>query len=107
ARLAGRAQSRVRRSGRRADSMGNAADTARDAAILRARRPWGGQVSFRDIDAAPPPPPAQPWTLVGTIVRDDRRFALIQIGPRGTGKLEYMGVGDKLPDGSRVEEINT
>jgi hypothetical protein len=82
-----------------------AADPARDAAILRARWPWGGTVAFRDIDAGPPAAPSQPWALVGTIARDAERFALIRVGPGPAGRIEYRGVGDKMPDGSRLDEI--
>jgi len=81
------------------------ADPAHDAAVLRARHPWGGGASFRDIDAAPPAPAAQPWTFVGTVLRDGHRYALIRTGPP-TATLDYRVVGDKLPDGSRLDTID-
>jgi hypothetical protein len=74
----------------------------RDAAVLRTRHPWGGRASFHDIDAAPV---AQPWTLVGTVLRDEGRYALIRVGPP-TGKIEYRSIGEKLPDGSTVDKID-
>lgn len=79
----------------------------RDAATLRTRHPWGGRASFHDIDAAPVMPAQirQPWTLVGTVMRDAGRYALIRIGPQ-TGKIEYRGIGEKLPDGSTVDKID-
>jgi hypothetical protein len=85
---------------------GDGADNPeRDAAILRARRPWGGGNAFHDIDSGPVIPTVQPWTLVGTIVRDDRRYALIRVGPPSS-KIEYRGIGEKLPDGSTVDAID-
>ena len=81
-----------------------AANREHDAAILRARRPWGGAAAFRDIDAGPPAP-GQPWTLVGTITRDAEQFALIRVGPGPAGPLEYRVVGDRMPDGSILDGI--
>jgi hypothetical protein len=80
-------------------------DTAANVAILRARRPWGGTAAFRDIDGAPPVQAALPWRLVGTVVRDNVRFALIEIGPQPRGQLKYFGIGDRLPDSSIVVQI--
>ena len=42
---------------------------------------------------------------MGTIVRDGQRFALIQLGPQKTGKIEYLAVGDNMPDGSKLDEV--
>ena len=82
-----------------------ARDAARDAAILSARRPWGGASSFVDIDSPRPPPTVQPWQLAGVIERDNERLALVLIG-RGPGaKLEYRAVGETLPDGSVLVQI--
>lgn len=81
------------------------ADAEADAAILRARRPWGGSAAFRDIDAAPAgaqgTPADQPWRFVGTVVRDNEAFALIEIGK----ELKYLRAGDPLPDSSTVMQI--
>jgi hypothetical protein len=79
----------------------------RDLAILQARRPWGGREAFRDIDSGPAPPVVQPWKLVGTIMRNSTRFALIQLGPSPDVGLEYRAVGGRLPDGSTLESIET
>jgi hypothetical protein len=80
-------------------------DTEADAGVLRARRPWGGNGAFRDTEGLAPPPAVVPWKLVGTVARDDGRFALIQVGPQQGGKLEYRGIGDRLPDSSIVIQI--
>jgi hypothetical protein len=83
----------------------HASNTNQEAELLRTRRPWGGGASFRDIDSGPPPSTNQPWTLVGTIVRNDERFALIRTGPGPSDKFDYRSVGDSLPDGSSIEAI--
>jgi hypothetical protein len=79
-------------------------DTEADAAILRARRPWGGSAAFRDaeaVPAAPVAPASSPWRFVGTVVRDNESFALIEIGK----ELKYLGTGDALPDNGIVMRI--
>ena len=77
--------------------------TARDAAILTARRPWGGASAFHDIDT-PRAPPA-PWRLVGIVQRGDERLALILVGQGPAAKLEYRKTGESLPDGSVLVQI--
>ena len=78
----------------------------KEAGILRERHAWGGRAAFRDIDAGPAVPTGQPWTLVGTVLRDNRRFALIRMGPQPTGALEYRTAGEKMPDGSTLEQVD-
>jgi hypothetical protein len=80
-------------------------DAEADAAVLRARRPWGGSTAFHDTEAPAAPPVAATWRLVGTIARDDRRLALVEVGPQPESKLEYRGIGDRLPDSSVVMQI--
>jgi len=82
-----------------------ARDAERDAAILSARRPWGGANSFVDIDSPRPASTAQPWQLAGVVERDNERLALVLIGRGPTAKLEYRAVGDALPDGSVLVQI--
>lgn len=83
----------------------HSADPEADAAILRARRPWGGSAAFRDIEASPAAaagaPADQPWRFVGTVVRDNEAFALIEVGK----ELKYLRAGDLLPDNSTVVQI--
>jgi hypothetical protein len=77
-------------------------DPEADAAILRARRPWGGSAAFHDTEAPlPVAPAASPWRFVGTVVRDNESFALIEIGK----ELKYLGTGDALPDNGIVMHI--
>ena len=86
-----------------------ASDPGRDVAILTARHPWGGGAAFRDIESTPPPapPPAViPWQLAGVIERGGERFALILLGRGPSAKLEYRAIGDSLPDGSVLVQID-
>jgi len=80
-------------------------DPGPDAAILAARHPWGGRAGFRDVDA-PAPAPGSSWRLAGIVERGDERLALVLIGPGPTGRLEYRAVGDALPDGSVLVQID-
>ena len=81
-------------------------DAEADAAILRARRPWGGSAAFSDPEVVRPAPAAPSWRLVGTVERDDGRFALIEIGTQPGARLEYRGIGEQLPDSSVVMQID-
>jgi hypothetical protein len=81
------------------------ADIDRDLAILAARKPWGGSKSFSDLET--PPPLVAAWRLVGIVQRGDQRYALIRVGPGPNAKVEYRGVGDTLPDGGRLVQIDT
>ncbi len=81
-----------------------ASDPARDAAILKARRPWGGGAAFHDIDS-PAPASRAPWQLAGIVERGNERFALILVGQGPAARLEYRGMGDSLPDGSVLVQI--
>jgi hypothetical protein len=82
-------------------------DPAADAVILRARHPWGGRDAFRDPEVPPPPPPAAtPWQLAGVIERGDQRLAFVLVGKGAAAKLEYRAVGDSLPDGSVLVQID-
>lgn len=79
-------------------------DARADAALLRARRPWGGGAAFREIDGDPPvpfTPASSPWRFVGTVVRDNEAFALILVGK----DLKYIGTGGALPDNGTVQQI--
>jgi hypothetical protein len=78
-------------------------DTEQDASILTTRRPWGGGAAFRDPEQGPAP---TSWRLAGIVERDGRRFALITVGQRPTATLEYRTVGDRLPDGSVLVQID-
>jgi hypothetical protein len=78
-------------------------DTEQDASILTTRRPWGGGAAFRDPEQGPAP---ASWRLAGIVEREGRRFALIIVGQQPTGVLEYHTVGDRLPDGSVLVQID-
>jgi len=81
------------------------ADAEADAAILRTRRPWGGNTAFRDTDGAPLATAASAasaqWRFVGTVMRDNENFALIEVA----GQLKYVAAGNALPDNSTVTQI--
>ena len=80
---------------------------ARDAAVLKARHPWGGGGAFHDIDSAPAALAASrtPWQLAGIVERGNERYALILVGQGPSAKLEYRATGDSLPDGSVLVQI--
>jgi hypothetical protein len=83
-----------------------ASDVAGDLAVLRSRKPWGSGTAFIDPESAPAPQNAEPWRLAGIIERDNEALALILIGSGPTARLEYRGVGDRLPDGSVFVQID-
>jgi hypothetical protein len=80
------------------------ADAEADAAILRTRRPWGGAASFRDSEtpaAAQSATANAPWRFVGTVMRGNENFALIEVA----GQLKYIAAGAALPDNGTVTQI--
>jgi hypothetical protein len=84
-----------------------APDPDRALAILAARRPWGGSSSFSDSETPIPLSAGSAWRLVGIVQRADERYALILIGTGPTAKVEYRIVGDTLPDGTKLVQIDT
>jgi hypothetical protein len=80
------------------------ADPEGNLAILAARKPWGGTSSFSESET--PAPIAAGWRLVGIVQRADQRYALILVGSGPTAKVEYRAVGDTLPDGSKLVQID-
>jgi hypothetical protein len=82
-------------------------DTAREVAILRQRRPWGGQASFSDSETPNTGPVSTAaWRLVGTVERGTQWFALISVGEQRAEHLEYRAVGDPLPNGGNVVKVD-
>jgi hypothetical protein len=46
------------------------------------------------------------WQLAGVIERGGEQFALILVGQGAAARLEYRTVGDSLPDGSVLVQID-
>jgi hypothetical protein len=81
-------------------------DSAKDLAIVTAGRPWNRGTGAAAAGATPTPAaPAASWRVAGIVLRNDQRFALIANGLDATAKLDYLSVGDALPDGSVLVEI--
>lgn len=75
-----------------------------DMAEITTKRPWAAEGRAAGMGAIRPDAGsgATGWRLAGTVQRGDQQFALIA---RGTA-LEYKRVGDSLPDGSIILQIN-
>ena len=82
-------------------------DSAKDLAVLSARKPWGGETASGPVAAVPGAARLLEWRLAGVVERPDGVFALIAIGKSGPMKYEYRTVGEKLPDGSAVAKITS
>lgn len=81
-------------------------ESAKDLAIVTSGHPWNRGSASADAGASPAPAAAAPtWRLAGIIQRNDQRFALIASGPDAAAKLDYLGIGDALPDGSVLVDI--
>jgi hypothetical protein len=80
-----------------------ARDPARDLAIITAGRPWDRGIGSPDTGSAAAA--AAGWRLAGIVERNDQRFALIASGPDTAAKLDYLSLGDSLPDGSVLVEL--
>jgi hypothetical protein len=81
-------------------------DTARDLAVITAGRPWNRGLDSPAGAATPPAAASAPsWRLAGIVERNNHSFALIASGPDAAAKLDYLSVGDPLPDGSVLVEI--
>ena len=81
-------------------------ESAKDLAIVTAGRPWNRGFASADAGASLAPAVAAPsWRLAGIIQRNDQRFALIASGPDAAAKLDYLGIGDALPDGGVLVDI--
>jgi hypothetical protein len=76
---------------------------ARDQAVLSSRKLWNGYYATGSSQGGGQSAPAK-WRFAGTVVRGQERFALIA-GESG-GKLQYLKIGDKLPDGSSLVDIS-
>ena len=81
----------------------NVRDPEQDVAIINLRQPWGGRAAFRDPELAPLPGNAV-WRLAGIVERGGERLVLIMVGPEA--RLEYRSVGESLPDGSVLVQID-
>jgi hypothetical protein len=84
----------------------NLRDTEQDVAIINSRQPWGGRAAFRDPELPPPPPGNAVWRLAGIVERGGERLVLIMVGPEAGATLEYRSVGESLPDGSVLVQID-
>jgi hypothetical protein len=73
-------------------------------AILAARKPWGGSNSFTESEG--PVALSAAWRLVGIVQRAEQRYALVLIGSGPAARLEYRAVGETLPDGSKLVQID-
>jgi len=82
----------------------NVRDPEQDVAIINSRQPWGGRAAFRDPEL--PPSGNAVWRLAGIVERGGELFALIMVGPAAGGRLEYRSVGESLPDGSVLVQID-
>ena len=82
----------------------NLRDPEQDIAIINSRQPWGGRAAFRDPELAPAGNAV--WRLAGVVERGGELFALIMVGPAGGARLEYRSVGESLPDGSVLVQID-
>jgi hypothetical protein len=82
----------------------HADDTDSELATLAARKPWGGSNSFSESET--PAPISGAWRLVGIVQRGEQRYALVAIGAGPTAKAEYRTLGDTLPDGSKLVQID-
>jgi len=80
-------------------------DSAKDLAVLSARKPWGGETAAGPVAAVSGAARPPEWRLAGVVERLDGVFALIAIGKSGPMKYEYREVGGQLPDGSTVVKI--
>jgi hypothetical protein len=79
-------------------------DPEQDVAIINARQPWGGRAAFQDPEL--PPPGNAAWRLAGIVERGGEWFVLIMVGPEASARLEYRSVGESLPDGSVLVQID-
>src|SRR5207237_793916 len=66
-----------------------------------------GDRACRDTATLPRVPVVISWRCVGIFLRDNSPFALILFGPPGATKLEYRTIGEALPDGSTLVQIDT
>jgi hypothetical protein len=80
-------------------------DTTRNLAAVIAGRPWnrgypiGAGAQTGPAPAAAPPPN---WRLAGVAKRSGESFALIASDATPTAKIDYLRVGDRLPDSSVI-----
>jgi hypothetical protein len=79
-------------------------DPARDLALLTQRKAWSpGLLGAAGPAVALAGPPK--WRLAGVVQRDDGTFALIASGTDATAKLDYLRVGEPVPDGGILVAI--
>jgi hypothetical protein len=79
------------------------AETAKDFAVVTAGRPWNRHsplASGTRPGQGRPGAAAPSWRLAGIVERGGAGFALIASGAGATAKLDYLRIGDRLPDGS-------
>jgi hypothetical protein len=84
------------------------ADPARDLAVITAGRPWNrsdatGAGTQPQTPAIPTPPS---WRLAGIAKRSTKSVALIAKGSAPTAQIDYLRVGDRLPDSSVIVALS-
>jgi hypothetical protein len=80
-------------------------DTTKNLAAVLAGRPWNrGSLTGAGAQTAPTQAAAAPpsWRLAGVAKRSGESFALIASGATPTAKIDYLRIGDRLPDSSII-----
>jgi hypothetical protein len=79
-------------------------DPARDLAIVIAGRPWKrGNAAGTGAQPQMPVNPTPPsWRLAGIAKRSTESVALIAKGSAPTAPVDYLRIGDRLPDNSVI-----
>jgi hypothetical protein len=84
------------------------ADPARDLAVITAGRPWNR--SDAAGTGAQPQMPVIPtllsWRLAGIAKRSTESVALVAKGSAPTAQIDYLRVGDRLPDSSVIVALS-